>query len=193
MEKADFVSFIGRVLPMEQKMAEEIAAFFHEETIGRGTMLLKEKQIADRYFFLLDGFARSYTYDSDGNDITTGFYSAGQVMCDLDSFFKRTPSRENYLVLSDIRAYAIDFDRVQVAFHSVPYFREWGRAMLVNAYAALKDRMLSALRVPADQRYLHLLRSNPAIFQHAALKDVASYLGITDTSLSRIRKELAGK
>jgi hypothetical protein len=64
---------------------------------------------------------------------------------------------------------------------------------LVRGYAALKARMLSMITDTAEERYEKLLQSNPEVFQHAALKHIASYLGITDTSLSRIRKELTKK
>ena len=73
----------------------------------------------------------------------------------------------------------------------MPEFREFGRSILVNAYAQLKQRMLGMIQQSAEERYAYLLQTNPDIFQHAALKNIATYLGVTDTSLSRIRKEFA--
>ena len=75
-------------------------------------------------------------------------------------------------------------------FHSLPEFRDFGRAILVKGFATLKLRMLSMITETAEERYAALLQSNPEIFQQAPLKYIASYLGITDTSLSRIRKEM---
>jgi hypothetical protein len=75
----------------------------------------------------------------------------------------------------------------------MPEFREFGRTILVNAYAQLKQRMLAMIQETAEQRYAYLLQTNPDIFQHAPLKNIATYLGITDTSLSRIRKEFSKK
>jgi len=65
--------------------------------------------------------------------------------------------------------------------------------VLVRGYAALKDRILSHITDTAEKRYEYLLEQAPEIFRDAPLKAIASYLGITDTSLSRIRKELARK
>jgi len=78
-------------------------------------------------------------------------------------------------------------------FHSVPEFREFGRAMLVKEFVAFKQRTLLLINKTAEERYADLLNSNGEIFQFAQLKHIASYLGITDTSLSRIRKEYAKK
>ena len=65
--------------------------------------------------------------------------------------------------------------------------------MLVRGFAALKTRMLEVITETAEQRYGYLLKNNPEIFQHAQLKHIASYLGVTDSSLSRIRKEFSKK
>ena len=107
------------------------------------------------------------------------------------SFFKRIPSQENIQAMSDCNTWRLTFDELQDVFHSLPLFREFGRSILVNHYAALKSRMLSMLHQTAEERYATLLKNNPDIFQHAPLKQIASFLGITDTSLSRIRKEFA--
>jgi len=73
----------------------------------------------------------------------------------------------------------------------MPQFREFGRTILINTYALLKQRTLSMIRKTAEERYVHLLETNPDIFQYAQLKNIASYLGVTDTSLSRIRREFS--
>jgi len=65
--------------------------------------------------------------------------------------------------------------------------------VLVKGFTELKTRTLSIITETAEDRYEQLLKTNPEIFKHAPLKNIASYLGITDTSLSRIRKEVAKK
>lgn len=65
--------------------------------------------------------------------------------------------------------------------------------MLVTNYSALHNRMLGMIKDTAETRYLTLMQKHPDIFKHVPLKIIASYLGITDTSLSRIRKEIALK
>jgi hypothetical protein len=87
----------------------------------------------------------------------------------------------------------INYEQLNHLFHTIPEFREFGRWVLVNGFTAFKLRTLSMITETAEQRYVSLLQSHPEVFQHAPLKYIASYLGITDTSLSRIRKEFSRK
>ena len=169
--------------------AELIANHFSYRSFGKNELLLKEGRYCNEYYFLENGFIRSFTHDLEGNDITTAFYSKNQVVCELFSFFKRIPARENFETLTTCDTWYLTFDQLQTVFHAMPLFREFGRTILVNSYANLKSRMLSGLHQTAEERYADLLHNNPEIFQFAPLKQIATYLGITDTSLSRIRKE----
>ena len=114
-------------------------------------------------------------------------------MFEVSSFFNRQPSRENIKALTDCTGLYITYDELNGLFHSLEEFREFGRHILVQGYTAYKDRTLSLITHTAEERYAMLLKTNPEIFQHAALKHIASYLGITDTSLSRIRKDFSKK
>ena len=173
--------------------AGEIAIGFTEEKLNKNDFLLQEGKLANKYFFLEEGFMRSFAYDLEGYDITTNFYSANQVVFEVSSFFQRTPSRENIQCLTDCKCRYITYEQLNHLFHALPEFREFGRSILVKGFAALKTRMLSMITDTAEERYARLIQSNPEIFQYAPLKHVASYLGITDTSLSRIRKEFQKK
>jgi CRP-like cAMP-binding protein len=155
--------------------------------------MLKEGKICNEYFFLETGFMRAFAHDIDANDVTTNFYSDNQVVFEVSSFFNRTASKENIQATEDCAGWCITYEQLNNLFHSLPEFREFGRAILVKGFTSLKIRMLSVITETAEQRYDTLLKSNPEIFQHAALKHIASYLGITDTSLSRIRKEYSKK
>ena len=170
-------------------MAEEISKQFANETFAKNEFLLQEGKLANKYFFLEKGFIRSFAYDLEGFDITTNFYSANQVVFEVSSFFQRTPSKENIQCLTECEGCYITYEQLNNLFHALPEFREFGRSILVKGFAALKNRMLSMITETAEERYGRLIQSNPEIFQHAALKHIASYLGITDTSLSRIRRE----
>ncbi len=191
--KQTLSSFIQHVFPVPTAVTDEIVREFREKEIRRNDFFLSRGRISDEYLFLENGFLRAFTFDMDGNDVTTNFYGANQLVFEVASFFQRTPSRENIQALTDCYGWAISYQQLNDLFHSIPQFREFGRAVLVKGYAALKQRMLSMINDTAEIRYEKLLQSNPEIFRHAALKHIASYLGITDSSLSRIRKEFAGK
>ncbi|MGC4034458.1 MAG: Crp/Fnr family transcriptional regulator [Chitinophagaceae bacterium] len=191
--KQKLTDFIRQVFPMTMESAAEIVAFFNEKDFKKNELILKQGKVCNEYYFLEQGFARAFAHDPDGNDVTTAFYSSNQVVCELFSFFKRIPSGENIQTLDDCKTWFITFDQLQVVFHSLQQFREFGRAILVNAYATLKQRTLYMITKTAEERYVQLMETSPDVFQHAALKNIATYLGITDTSLSRIRREFSKK
>lgn len=186
-------SFIQHIFPVPAAVADEMIREFREKEISKNEFFLARGRISDEYLFLENGFLRAFTFDQDGNDVTTNFYGSHQLVFEVASFFQRTPSQENIQALTDCYGWCISYQQLNDLFHSIPQFREFGRAVLVKGFAGLKQRMLSMINDTAEIRYEKLLRSNPEIFRYAALKHIASYLGITDSSLSRIRKEFAAK
>lgn len=105
----------------------------------------------------------------------------------MSSFFNRTPSQEYLQALTDCAGWCLTYQQVNGLFHGRPEFRQFGRSVLVRELAALKARMLSQIRETATERYESLVKVSPEILQHAPLRHLASYLGVTDSSLSRIR------
>lgn len=170
---------------------EMIASHFHEKLVPRHEHFLLEGKTSQEYMLLESGFMRAYSLDTTGNEVTTAFYGAGQPVFDVPSFFLRTPSKESIQALTPCKGWVISFDDLNGLFHSIPEFREAGRGILVKGYASLKLRMQSMITETAETRYANLLQTNPEILMQAPLKYIASYLGITDTSLSRIRREFS--
>src|SRR5436189_2294515 len=193
MGSQKLIQFLRNSNLVSQKTAEEIAGQFTPKEIKRNDFLFKEGRICNDYFFLENGFIRAFAHDTDGNEVTTNFYSSNQVVFEVSSFFNRTISKENFQSIVDSEGWCITYDQLNNLFHSLHEFRDFGRAILVKGFSSLKTRMISMITETAEQRYDTLLKTNPEIFQYAALKHIASYLGITDTSLSRIRKEYLKK
>jgi len=193
MNRDHLVQFIQQVLPMNPDKVEEIAMKFNPVKFERNDYVLKAGKVCHEYYFIEQGIMRSYTHDLQGDEVTTAFFSENSFASDLLSFFNKSPSKEYIQAITDCETWCIIYDVMQESFHTLPEFREFGRLKLVNSYSVLKERMLSMLQETAEQRYAHLLQANPEIFQRVPLKYIATYLGITDTSLSRIRKEFAKK
>ena len=191
MTTAKLTAFLQTTTQLTAGQAQAIAAEFRPLQLGKHDFLLQAGTVSDDYFFLEEGLLRAFAYDPAGHDITTSFYSPGEMVFEVASFFQRTPSREYVQALTDCAGWRLSFAQLNALFHARPEFREFGRAVLVRGFAALKTRMLATITEPAAVRYEYLLRASPAVVQHAPLKHIASYLGVTDTSLSRIRRALA--
>lgn len=168
----------------------KIAEHFEEVTFSKNDFLLKEGMNCS-YFYLSEGFMRAYTYDRDGDEITTYFYPKDRVVFEIASLFLHTPSTEYIQAITNCHGYMASFDSVNLLFHTVPEFREFARMVLVKEFIVYKQRTLAMINKSAEERYSELLTNNKEIFRYAQLKHIASFLGITDTSLSRIRNEFA--
>lgn len=169
---------------------KEIMAAHSRVTYPKGTMLLSKGALANEYFVTESGLVRSFLYDYEENDITTGFAGQGEVVIEVASIFQRVPTEDHIQCLTDCVLWKIEFDTFQELFHRIPAFREWGRSWMAYELYRSKIRATEMITLPAAKRYLQLLDKHPEVLQLAPLKYIASYLGVTDTSLSRIRKEV---
>ncbi len=185
--------FIQNTIPIKDETANQIVDQFLPILLSKNELFLREGEISNKYLFLESGFLRSYIDDTEGNEITINFHLPNSMVFEVSSFFQRIPTYENIQALTQSTGLYLSYDKLNHLFHSIPEFRDFGRAMLVRGFIAIKERTLSMINKTAEQRYEVFLKSKPEVFQYAPLKNIASYLGITDTSLSRIRKEYSKK
>jgi CRP-like cAMP-binding protein len=163
---------------------QEIVSRHTREHYRKGDFLLQKGAVADDYYIVEAGLVRSFVYDYEDNDITIGFSSPGGLVIEVASIFQRVPTAE-YI------QWRISYESFQELFHTIPACREWGRGWMAYALYQAKVRSIEMITLPASKRYMQLLEQYPEIIQQVPLKYIASYLGVTDTSLSRIRKEVS--
>ncbi len=193
MDKQGLKNYIIKNLPFPNRILEDVVEYFEEISFLKNDFFLKEGKINDRYFFLQSGFMRAFTYDNNGNEVTTNFYKQDSVVFEVSSFYLKTQSTENIQAVTDCRGYAISYDQLNLLLHDIPEFRAYGVKMLAKEYMMFKKRALELINLSGEARYENLIISNKEVFQHAQLKQIASYLNVTDTSLSRIRREFSKK
>ena len=169
---------------------EKILGAYEKKEFAKNDYLIREGVVGNFYYFVESGFARSYAIDLEGNDITTKFFSATDIVIDWHSYFLKTKCRENIQAITPCVVWKITFENFMKLF-SIEAFRDVGRTKLINNYFELKIHSVSIIADPAKERYLNLINQKPSIVQNVPLKQIATYLGITDTSLSRIRKEIS--
>jgi CRP-like cAMP-binding protein len=185
--------FLKSIFKEENFKKEDLETILHQYQrieFAKNDFLIKEDATANFYYFMESGIARSYVIDLEGNDISTKFFSSTDIVIDWHTYFLKTKCRENIQAITPCVAWKITFENFMKLFN-IEAFREIGRTRLVNNYFELKNHSLSLIADPAKERYLNLMKSKPNIVQNVPLKQIATYLGITDTSLSRIRKEIA--
>lgn len=176
---------------INEDQLQKIIAAHQKISYKKGDYILEKGEVSDSYLILESGLMRSFARDYHGNDITTDFFSNHEIVIEVLSLFQRVPTQENIQALTDCECWKIDFNRFQELFHSIGGFSEWGRWWMTSRLFHFKQRSLEIVTISAKDRYLQLLKEKPQIVLHSPLKYIASYLGITDTSFSRIRKEIS--
>lgn len=190
MEKDSVLYKEFKDLLLSKEEQRLIFSGYEKIVVKKDELLLKKGAIVNNYYLVENGFLRSFVLDIEGNQVTTGFYTEGNIVLEETSFFLRTATQENIEVLEDSVLWSKNFVVFQEHFNASEKYREWGRAHLAKNFFEFKQRSLSMITKTAKERYLDLLENQPEVLQKASLKHIASYLGITDTSLSRIRKEI---
>jgi CRP-like cAMP-binding protein len=196
MNKEPVISYIQRTLQssnvsISRQLLEEIVGHFEPKSFARHDYFVTAGKVNTHHFFMTEGFMRAYTHNLDGEEVTTEFFNCNRPVFEPNSFITQTRSVENIQAITNCEGFLVSFEKSNELFHAIPEFREFGRRMLLNEFAAHKKRALSLITQTAEERYAELIHTNREIFQYAQLKHIASYLGITDSSLSRIRKEFS--
>lgn len=169
---------------------QEVFSLHQQVTFSKNDYLLTEGKTANAYYLVQSGLVRFYVNDFNGNEITTQFVCENEIVNEVSSLFQRVPSVQNVQAVTDVVVWKIDFNDFQHLYHSMESIREWGRQWMSAQLFQIQLRSIEMITQTASSRYLHLMENRPHIIKQAPLKQIASYLGIADTSLSRIRKEL---
>lgn len=191
MDKSNLKLYFHSLFVIEKEVVEKITKTFKNFELSRNEILLGENKVSTRTFFLESGYMRSYIVNEKGDEVTTNIFSAPCFVNDFLSFFKEQPTKENYQTLTNCTFWHTSLENVQYNFHTIPEFREFSRLLFVINYYKLQDRLIDTVSRKAETRYLNFMKEQPDVLRHVPLKIIASYLGITDSSLSRIRKETA--
>lgn len=164
-----FLNSIFKPQDYSQEDLHSIISKFKKVCFSKSEYLLRQGDIESNYWFIENGYARSYVIDSEGNDITTQFYEAGDIVIDWSSFFLRNPTRENIHALTDCTVWQLNFENFQQLFHSIATVREQGRERLVTSYFVLKKHHISMIADQAKERYIRLIQEKPQILQNVSL------------------------
>ena len=184
-------NYFHSLFPIQKETVMKITETFCDFKLDKNTTLLDKDTISTKTYFLEKGYVRSYILNEDNEIVTTNIYSAPCFVNDFLSFFKKQPTKEIYQTITDCSFWETSLENVQTNFHNISEFREFSRLLFVINYSKLNDRLIEMASQKAETRYLNLLKQQPQIFQNVSLKIIASYLGITDSTLSRIRKEIS--
>ena len=167
--------------------------FFIPKTIRKHQFLLNEGDICKNFCFVNSGCLREYTIDKKGIEHIIQFAIADWWISDLNSFLSGLPATYNIDALQDSEVLLLEKSSRDELLDACPKMERFFRLLLEANYIATRQRVADSLSETAEGRYLKFVKTYPKLFEQIPQSQIASYLGITPQSLSRIRKELTPK
>ena len=162
---------------------------FEELVIAKNEYLVTEGNICRHLYFLEKGALRGY-YNLDGKEITHWFGFAKDFVTSFHSFITQQPAVENIQLLEGSILWSISKDKLNNLFKQFPEIDKLVRIAYEKYYIRLEERFVNAQFKTATERYENLLLQTPHIIEKVPLGYIASYLGISQETLSRIRGRL---
>lgn len=156
-----------------------------EATYPAKTILLDEGKVSDRMFFVKSGALREFFYQ-DGKELTLEFITENQAVSSFDSFLNGTPSEFIIETLESTTVYELHAD----TFHKLmenQEFQQTFHPLFYKRFSEINQRLISFIKDSPQKRYEQLLKGRPELLLRFPQHYIASYLGITSVSLSRIR------
>ncbi|WP_158798807.1 Crp/Fnr family transcriptional regulator [Pedobacter sp. L105] len=155
----------------------------------RKTLLMQGE--ASRYIYFVEkGALRSYSIDKVGNEHVLQLAIEGHWIADLSSFVSQSPGNINIEAIEDSEVLLLPHHDLESLFEQIPQMERFFRQLYQRAYVTLQQRHHAAQSDHAEERYRQLIHEHPYVAARIPLIYIASYLGITPESLSRIRKQL---
>jgi len=165
-----------------------IAAAFTYETVSKGDYLLKQGRYCNRLSFVKSGLIRIYAHKED-REVTQWISTAGYFTTDLASFVFSTPARWNLQALADCELYTISKEAYDKLGNEIPEWHKLEKLFLAKCFVILEERVNSHLFMTAEERYHQLHGQQAQLFNQVPLQYLASMLGMTPETLSRLRKK----
>ncbi|WP_369680372.1 Crp/Fnr family transcriptional regulator [Winogradskyella luteola] len=167
-----------------------IESVFHKINVKRGTILLNAGESVNEQYYILEGCLRSFHIDPNGKEYTVQFGIKDWWISDYTAFFSSSKAIMSIEVIQDAIIYKITEQDKELLYAKIPKIEHFFRVKLEKAFASFQKRILSNLSQTAKERYLDFVKTYPNIEKNVKNYHIASYLGITTESLSRIRKAL---
>jgi len=172
---------------IEPSQLQQIISKFSLRSIKKGDYLLKAGGRCQELVFIKKGYLRMYDF-ANGKEITFWIGNDGSFLTSLSSFIFQTPNIWNIQAVTDCELLVIQRTDHFELLEKYPKWMEVDNLILAKAFAMLEQSMFAQLHTTAQQRYQFLFENNPDIFKYVPLQYIASMIGVTPETMSRLRK-----
>lgn len=188
--KNDFKDQVSRLLPLEREDFERFFSIVSIREVPAGTILLSEGEIATRLYLVIKGCLRGYFIKENGAEITSQFFLENQMVSSFESVMTKKPSRMFIDAIEDSTIGIIRFRELERLIAGTPSVRDHFDRLLMTRLIFYMNQHASFILDSPEKRYRNLMRENPELVSRVPQQYIASYLGVTPVSLSRIRARI---
>jgi CRP-like cAMP-binding protein len=192
MSEEDINDAIIQLTGISKADLKLILGRFERKIIKKKAEVLTASDTAHEIYLILKGCMRLF-YIKDGVDISAYFFTEGMFAGAYDSFISRQPSRHYIQALDECEVLAINYNRFQAMYADFPAMNELIRKVIEERFIDLHRLFTSHILDSPEERYLNLLKYRPGLVNRIPQHQLATFLGVTPVSLSRIRNRVVKK
>jgi len=183
-------NIVNSIFPVSNSSFKEIEKLLVFETFTKGENFITKNKANDKEYFILEGIVKSYVLSPEGEEITISFFMGNSILSPYDIRTKNNLSNLDFKSLSDVKLASInakDFENLMIKYIDI---RNFANTVLQNELIAKVDKEIGLASLTAKERLIEFRKKYKLLENLIPHTDIASYLGITNISLSRLRKEL---
>jgi CRP-like cAMP-binding protein len=189
-QSPDLLQVLGGITPISANFQQRLQEQLATEHFSQRHYLLRPGEIARRLYFIRKGLFRAFTLDRNGKQTTSWFFSQGELMVSINSFFNQKPTQEYIEVLAPSMVQSLSWNQLNSFYADFPEGNLIGR-ILIQKYYILSEQHNQMMRtLDPIGRYLALLDHHPKIEQQTTQTNIASYLGLSRETLSRMKSRM---
>lgn len=183
-----FFGAISQLVQLSAESKDALASILRRMELAKDHLLVKQDSVCHYIYFIETGLTRTFYY-KDGKDVTDWLSAEDMFACSIISFLTRKPDRRGIVLLEDSILWGLHHDELEKLYKQYHDIERLGRLLVSSGLIQLQQRFDDLHFATAAQRYQTLMDTNPTFIQRVPLGMIASYLGITQETLSRIRAQ----
>ncbi|MBB5635447.1 CRP-like cAMP-binding protein [Pedobacter cryoconitis] len=180
---------IKSIYPLKEVHLQLLLQELKAVELPKNHVIIMAGKVERSLYFIEQGVARAYVEGRD-NRITFWFGMEGDIILSYHSYINNTPGYENIDLLENCKLYELKTEILETLYNSHTELANWGRKLAELILIKTEESYIGRLFKPAKERYIDLLQTDPLLIQRIPLGYIASYLGVTQVTLSRIRAEI---
>lgn len=182
--------YMSSLTSLTEEQQQAIMNEIHIIEYKRGTSLFKQGEVPTKCFFILKGCVREHSIDEEGNEVTSNFYTEEQAIAIFNHHKQDKSSPYTYICTEDSIMVMGELNTEKAMYNKYPQLELMTRMMIEENFSNLKEEYVKFIASPPEERFKTLLVKRPTLINRVPQHQLASYLGMTAESLSRIKKRI---